>query len=71
MEEDIKRVLIKNFDEGYEAFAEGISKYENPYEPGSLNFEKWESGWEISKEDYYEYLSSQSPLRPEDFNNFN
>lgn len=42
---EIDRCLAREAQDGYEAFKKGISKYENPNEPGSLNFDMWNSGW--------------------------
>lgn len=42
---EIYNSLQHSFNEGYEAYKEGLSKYENPNEPGSLNFDSWNAGW--------------------------
>lgn len=57
------------YDEGYEAFGEyHMLLSENPYTIDEEELrQRWEDGWKMAKEDYYEYLDSNSPLRPEDY----
>ena len=47
---EIDRQLAKEAQCGYEAFINGKTKYENPHDPGSLNFDMWASGYNEAKD---------------------
>lgn len=51
----IDRQLALEAKAGYKAFTDGLSKYENPNEPGSLNFDMWKSGWDEAEENEVNY----------------
>ena len=46
------------FNEGFEAFLEGLSDDTNPYQNGTALHYEWESGWDSAYEIYYREVQS-------------
>lgn len=47
--EETDNHIQKCMDMGYQAKIDGKTKYENDFEPGSLGFDAWASGYNISE----------------------
>lgn len=53
----MKMIINYTKELGYEAYGDGISKYENPFEPGSIQFDDWNYGWLDAESDFRSALS--------------
>lgn len=55
---EIDRILSEDIDNGHNDYLRGLSKYENPNEPGSLSFDAWNLGYKQAQEKYYKSCNS-------------
>jgi ribosome modulation factor len=40
------------WNKGYEAYAEGVSRNENPYKEDTQAFDDWQEGWDCADSDF-------------------
>ena len=42
------------FDEGYDAYWNGVDLTDNPYEKGTDDYRRWEEGWRAARKHDYD-----------------
>jgi len=58
---------MRNFNKGYDAYTEGVSKNENPYGEHTIRYDDWNDGWDKACEEAEgNHLESGSAFRSQD-----
>lgn len=59
---EIDNHLQNCMDRGVKAFLDGLTKYDNDFEPGSLDFDAWASGFSIAQNGFKAPLSNETKV---------